>query len=482
MIKILVLTLVNAIVFISCLPGAVLGLIALFRVKKTQENVLRRILNNLNVSVEGFENEPLTKYEDYSDDLINFQQTGVNPPTKEEVLYLSPTSGSSGVHKYVPYTKGFKNAFQHGIDLWIFLLYLRFPELFFKRQFWLITPKGSSSGQDIGGVVPVGFDEDGEYLGWFQQKLLDIVWVRIPSNEGEDLGGYLKRVGAQLRKEKHLGLLSVWSPSMLFQIAQEMDSKNWDGVISCWGSGYAKEEVKKLRVLFSGSKIQPKGLLSTEAFLTVPVGTSKHVLSYRSHYFEFYDEELGVLCQESLLSPDKDYELVVTTQSGFVRYRTGDKIRINGKLGPVNSYEFIGRNRTSDLRGEKIQEDFVDSVVSLVLRENEVAVDFWFVAAQIPSDLSEPSYVLYIKPENNIDCGFMSDQIEQKFLENFHYNVCRQNGQLKGFLVTSIYSDYPELEFVCVTAEKQGCKVGDVKITRLSTFSGWDEVFSPQAE
>src|SRR5262249_54570584 len=59
-------------------------------------------------------------------------------------------------------------------------------------------------------------------------------------------------------------------------------------LISCWGDGNAEIAADALHRRFPHASVQRKGLLATEAFVTVPFAGSRP-LAVRSHFFEFID-------------------------------------------------------------------------------------------------------------------------------------------------------------------------------------------------
>ena len=478
--KKLQLLLANIALWLACAPGAMLYLVALALPRLSQRIVLRNILKSTGVSQAEFKKLPVTTYEDYRDKIEKFHLTGVGDLTSDPTLYLAPTSGSLGVRKLVPYTKGLKSAFRKGIDPWIFFLYLHYPVLFLKRQFWLVTL--SDQKDDVGGAIRIGFDEDEEYLGSFQQWLLKKVWIQIPQQSDESLENYLVRVADELSSERELGLVSVWSPSLILGAVNSLMRRRsiWKGVMSCWVDSFATEEAKKLQGLFPHVSIQPKGLISTEAFCTVPLSKRLHLLSYNSHYFEFRETLHSNLCVASELEVGKVYELIVTTQSGFVRYSTGDRVRVNSIFLGHPNIRFVGRDRTSDLRGEKLHEEFVNEVFVNTFANLGIEPEFWFVAPRLDET---PCYVLYVAASlAAADVEALASSAEQELQKAYHYNLCQSYGQLLPLKVVAIRSDDPDMVFVQQVAKLTGAKPGSIKVTRLSTFSGWDEVFPSQTE
>src|SRR5205823_3950182 len=57
--------------------------------------------------------------------------------------------------------------------------------------------------------------------------------------------------------------------------------------ISCWAHGNATLALPQLKTYFPHTRIQPKGLLATEAFISFPFKDDMSALSLLSHFFEF---------------------------------------------------------------------------------------------------------------------------------------------------------------------------------------------------
>ena len=105
----------------------------------------------------------MQEYEDIEPYIEQIKAGGQNLLTRDKVLLLEPTSGSSGVSKLIPYTQGLKREFQSGISAWIADIFLAMPSLLTGRSYWSISPP---TKRDFGkSAVKIGFDDDSQYLG-----------------------------------------------------------------------------------------------------------------------------------------------------------------------------------------------------------------------------------------------------------------------------------------------------------------------------
>src|SRR5262249_30868109 len=113
-------------------------------------------------------------------------------------------------------------------------------------------------------------------------------------------------------------------------------------LISCWADAAASLAAADLQKRFPRTLLQPKGLIATEAFVTLPFD-GQHPLAIHSHFFEFIDGAGDVRPIEALRD-DEEYEVVVTTGSGLWRYRLGDRVRVTGWVEKTPSLKFLGRS------------------------------------------------------------------------------------------------------------------------------------------
>ena len=61
-------------------------------------------------------------------------------------------------------------------------------------------------------------------------------------------------------------------------------------MISCWADAAGAAPAAALASRFPSAVLQPKGLLATEGFVSLPLAAAGGaVLSARSHFFEFFE-------------------------------------------------------------------------------------------------------------------------------------------------------------------------------------------------
>jgi hypothetical protein len=164
----------------------------------------------------------------------------------------------------------------------------------------------------------------------------------------------------------------------------------------------------------------------------------------------------------------------VTTQSGFVRYSTGDIVRVTKQVCGRPSCVFIGRTGVVDLFGEKLDEVTVEKAVDELLHGTEAKNAFWFLSPT--NNVGDAvAYTLFIASQIPATTGTALDKLLR---ESYHYNYCRELGQLSEARVFVIEDPLPEVRFIEVSSQESGARLGDIKMKRLSSIVDWHEKFS----
>jgi GH3 auxin-responsive promoter len=442
--------------------------------------------------------------------------------THSPVRALEPTSGSSAAAKLVPYTAELQREIRRAVAPWIVDLYARRPRLVRGTAYWSITPLALEETPT--GPVRVGFEEDSEYLGGFWSRVVDAT-LAVPGTvryiRDPEAFRYTTLLFLLLRRD--LSLISVWHPSFLTLLVGTLPTF-WDsllrdiengtltppaplpervhralaallaprprraaelrslapdtftllwprlGLISCWGDAHAALALSELARTFPGVEIQPKGLLATEGFVTIPFA-GQWPLAIRSHFFEFIPERGGTPCFAWELEEKNVYSVVLTTGGGLYRYQLQDRVRVEGFVERTPSLRFLGKEgHVSDLRGEKLHESFVAGVLARVFAQAEIVARFAMLA---PDEEGPARYVLYLEagetPAN------LAERVDEELSANPHYRLCRALGQLEAARIVVLerdaFSRYLE------HCRLRGQRVGEVKPLALSPLSGWGEVF-----
>ncbi len=435
--------------------------------------------------------------------------------TADPVTRFLPTSGSTSASKLIPWTAGLAREFRRGIDPWIWSLYNQEPALFRGTAYWSVSPPLAPSR--IWGRVPVGFDHDSQYLGFLGQKLFSMVST-APSavTQCHTISEFKTQTLLALLGDENLGLISVWSPTFLSILlddllvrqdeiftaleqtgerkrAQSLRSAARDGlahlisqawphlrVISCWTHGASEFYAEKLRrILFEEVQIQGKGLVATEAFVSLTFHKDcDPVLAVTSHFFEFQELATGKIFLAHELAVGGIYRVIVTTGGGLYRYFIGDLVQVTGFIEEAPCFRFVGREgNVSDLFGEKLNGLFVGQLVGDIFKSEDINADFFLLAPSADS-AKNIGYVLFLDAAQIPSVSNLRDLLENGLSQNFHYAHCRRLGQLRKARIFRI-DHRAQLAAEIFTQEmlSRGIKLGDVKSTPLDPRPGWERRF-----
>jgi hypothetical protein len=418
---------------------------------------------------EFLEAVPVVTYDDLEQWVEAIRDGRQNVLTAEPVLMMEKTSGSAGAAKYVPYTASLRREFQNAVGAWMFDLFTARPSLLTGAQYWSITPVARAKEYTPGGL-PVGFDDDTEYLGRLERLVLRWAMAvpgevcRVPDIEEN------RRVTLRhLLACRGLRFLSVWNPSFLTILMSGLPAGTkpldcWPGLrlISCWTSAASARFVPELRRLFPGVEIQGKGLLATEGVVSFPlVGKAAPVPALTSHFLEFLgDDGRPRLVDE--LEVGARYRVVITTGGGLARYTLGDVVEV----AAPGAIEFVGRaDGVSDVCGEKLSEAFAGRVLEEVTARCHS--DGFIMLA--PEWGDPPRYLLFVEAGADPE---MAAEVERRLRASVHYDYCRRLGQLAPVEAVAVPGAAERYLRACATL---GQPVGGVKAASLRSEFGWRE-------
>lgn len=494
-------------------------------IEKTQNKILLGIIKKNKKTMYGkkhsfdkidgindFQKLPITEYEDYIKYIDLIQNGESNILTEDGVTLLMPTSGSTK-KKLIPYTKGLKKEFQKAIFAWTFDLFRSNKKLFLGKLFFSISPELNQNKS-------IGFEDDTEYFGWRKHLLnrLMVVPNEVKQIKNTDTFHYVTLLF--LLKEKNLRFISIWSPTYLTIMLDKIPS--WiesiakdirDGtisktkgidkkilkilvsnikkdknraievergqlfdsleVISCWGDGNSSFYLEQLKRLI-GKNIQEKGLISTEAFISLPI-QNKKILAINSHFFEFIDIKTNKIYLAHNLKKGEEYYVVITTSGGLYRYNTQDIVRCDGYFNNCPELSFIGRNNYIDLFGEKISESFASEVCKNIFKKHNIHPSFFMISPELINN--NYFYALFIDyhVDNHINKGITLD-FEKELSKNYHYAYCRKLGQLTP---ARVYFISKGKEIYMEVSKLYGIKMGNLKNNVLNKRLNWSIYFDP---
>jgi GH3 auxin-responsive promoter len=464
---------------------------------------------------------PVRTYDDLLPWIDRAQRGEPRVLTSERVVVFEQTSGSSGAAKLIPYTSSLRAEFERALAPWMCDLYDHDATLMRGPAYWAVTPIARARTRTQGGV-PIGFDDDTEYFGrvsgWFAKRLLAV--PREVARAG-DMDQALYLTLRFLLQQRSLTLLSVWNPTLLTILCQTLESRGeelardlragtithsnalppdaierlaararrntrqadivtdmlrrgaisplelWPALrlVSCWTSAEAAAVVEHVRRLFPGVAIQGKGLLATEAILTIPLHRrGGAVPAITSHVLEFAPVDGTGVRLVHELERGRDYLPIVTTGGGLWRYRIGDRVRVTDVTDGVPVVEFVGReDGVCDLRGEKLSPPFVGGVLSTMALPGTFAM--------LAPAADRGGYVLFTDATRADE-----DLLDRLLRANPHYAYCRDLGQLRKARVVHIAGD-AQAQYLR-HCERLQRRASTAKLVALDRASGWIEAFT----
>lgn len=431
---------------------------------------------------------PLVRYEDIERSILTAKNVGAGFLSVEKPFNYEPTSGSSGVRKLIPYTRPLLQSFTQMFLCWAYDLLHYGPKLAGGRMYFSVSPQFHEQ--------ETGLADDSDYLSgltglafqFFALLPAQIKKLKNPDDFFEVLCLYLLAAD-------DLEIISVWSPSFLLSVvnylslhADELIQSGALGcieragitfsfgsisqlklraledfsegqilplqvlfpalkLISCWGAHNSAAGYSQLQRLFPAVLVQEKGLLATEAPITIP--SLKHgafLPLLQEVFFEFLDAH-GRIHLIHELEIGQSYELILSQKGGVLRYRLKDQIRVDSKVYETPCFSFVGRaEEVSDLVGEKLNEIFVADLAMKLFSEDYLCL--------IP-DQKTSAYILCSERMLEIET------FEKALMTSPHYHNARKLKQLNAMTLRWVPELPSRLKDFFVS--QRGMLRGDVK-------------------
>lgn len=435
------------------------------------------------------EDPPIVDYEALRPWIERQRDEGGAVCVPEAPLFWEKTSGSRGPAKYIPYTRELKRSFSRMFALWAEDLIQRGPKFQTGKLYLSISPDfGAAERTELG--AQVGLEDDRDYLEGPLRLALSPFFVAPPGlSRLRDPEVFRRRLALGLLAEPRLEIVSIWNPSFLlvlldlisaereallrelsrrraraleeaFRPARPDFARVWPQLklVSAWGHGHAAPLFSRLAEALPQALHQPKGLLATEAPITLPlVGAAGGVPLVDEVLLELLRPD-GSLAPLAELEQGEDGELIVSQKGGLLRYRLGDRVRVGPRFVATPTLDFLGRaGMISDLVGEKLEERFVADALE------EAEVSGAAVRALIPVRSPRDHYVLLLDAlEGSPQTA--EARLEAALSRGHHYQRARQLGQL-GPVALKVHPRAAEL--LAGAALRRGMKLGDLKPSLL---------------
>jgi GH3 auxin-responsive promoter len=161
---------------------------------------------------------------------------------------------------------------------------------------------------------------------------------------------------------------------------------------------------------------------------------------------------------------------ILTTGSGFARYKMSDVLRVDSFLGQVPCLTFLGRNDGVDLVGEKTAATNVQQILDGLKLDGGMPVT---LLALDQARGKTPGYVLLVEcaegANRSVLQASLAAQVEAGLQAGFHYKLARELGQLQPAACVAL----PHMREVYLDqCRLRGMIEGNIKIEPLRHWKG----------
>ena len=412
-------------------------------------------------SMENFRKKvPIRSYHELLPWLAPYHEQKSNAITTARVMSFVETSGTTAKPKWIPVTSGWEKRIKQAQTLWMLSMIHDHPMVATGKALTMISP--AEHARTKNGLVV------GSNTGRMQKKQSWLVRDRYPiplevfSLQPSELKQY---VYLRFALQEHITSWTTANPSMLLLLCRRLQewkkelsldlragtlrhgpskdlskkqrsllessliatappfdwrpAKIWPlASINCWKGGPASFFIPRLREAIGGDvPIREVGITASEGFFAIPMGENWDggVLWTQGHILEFIDDK-GVAFWSWELEVGSRYRLVITTETGLVRYDMNDVVEVVGFCSQTPVIRFVGKEgRYLNAVGEKVSEEqLVRAVHKAALDSSSHLVGFtghivWgdvpYIELAVEGDIT-PDF------ESVVECSLRSVNIE----------------------------------------------------------------------
>ncbi len=402
--------------------------------------------------------------------------------------HFVPTSGSTQKIKWIPYTESFKTELWQATAPWIYDIYQRHPGIKRGTHFWSLSWLPEEMREEHQ-------SNDLDFFAGLEKNLLEKVMTMDESAATASSLEESMRIALLSLLTKKVTLISIWSPTFLLELLDFMLKEkkyflsHTSGkikatlekhevlsprltkdlfphlvMISSWATSTSEYYAEKLKDLFPHAKFEAKGLWATEGVVTIPYN-GKFPVAINSHFYEFIVEGTSDVLPLWKLEKGMRVTPVLTTGSGFFRYKLNDLLLVEDFIEKTPCLKFLGRINEVDLVGEKISAELAQNLLSTVSNE------FGIKAITLLAFLEPHAhYQLLIDGDDPLLFKEkIQNRMEELLQQNFHYKLARELHQLSACEVR--FANKAMDEYLSYS-EKQVQIRGNIKLEPLLLVKG----------
>ena len=238
--------------------------------------------------------------------------------------------------------------------------------------------------------------------------------VRFAQNHAEELIEDIRNGGCRYEMSEELKNKLGESLKANPQRADELEALRkegkftpryyWKNLMAAgfWLGGSVGVYVNEVRPLLpEKTKYIDVGYGASEAKINIPMKTETPAgaLATFTSFFEFIPEDGKEPLMAHELEDGKNYELVITTNSGLYRYKLKDMIHVEGFTGNTPNIYFVSKlTDVANLAQEKIP----GSMLSEAVRDTVNEMGYDYVISQVYPDAQTSSYIICLEMSGDV--------------------------------------------------------------------------------
>lgn len=465
--------------------------------------------NNISDETEFKRHVPINTYEDIAPYIEKIRSGQRNILTADQPLMFNVTSGTSDKPKFIPVTIRTKKSTARLMKQWLYRTLLDHPSFLDKSNFTISSsategyapsgiPFGSLSGlinsnlprivvrsyalplrvADIKNydlryylMARLSFGKDVSFIATpnpttliklaetglkYQEEIIRSIHdgclftgLDFPIND--DDADVIRALKASIKPKRARA-------QFLSNIAKNNDNllpHCWPSLqlIGCWLGGSVGYQADKLSSYYENVPKRDIGYLASEGCITLPYedSTPSGILALQNNYYEFIPEGSSLEKNPDVrlsheLEAGKNYNVVLTNESGLYRYDINDTVRVEKFYNQTPVLAFVRKaNDVLNITGEKIH------VNQLIMAMQKVKSAFHILIKQfrVVSNLDEVRYDIYLELDGDVSSEIMKKTVLvaiDAYLSkmNIEYSQKRRSGRLNPPCLHIMYQGWEE--------------------------------------